>query len=122
MDLNLIKPFPAVYKYQLITTAAESLDLTQSVLSAVLRRLEKRLNKKLFVKEGRGITPTSAAAILTDKLENVMGLIENELLDNKDTKASKNNHNWDSQHSLTPSETAVLTVYINLKASLYRTL
>ncbi len=88
MDLNLIKPFLAVYQYQSITKAAESLDLTQSAVSAALRRLEKLLNKKLFVKEGRGIAPTSAAVILADKLENVMDLIESAVSEKVEIHAS----------------------------------
>ncbi|WP_083938526.1 LysR family transcriptional regulator [Psychromonas ossibalaenae] len=76
MDLNLIKPFLAVYKYQSITKAADALDLTQPAISAALRRLEKRPNKKLFVKEGRGITATSSAIMLANKLEGAMELIE----------------------------------------------
>jgi len=76
MDLNLIKPFLAVYKYQSITKAADTLDLTQPAVSAALRRLENLLNKKLFVKEGRGITATSSAITLANKLEGAMELIE----------------------------------------------
>ncbi len=76
MDLNLIKPFMTVYKHQSITKAAEALDLTQPAVSAALRRMESLLDKKLFVKDGRGIAPTSSAVMLAAKFEGAMDIIE----------------------------------------------
>jgi len=87
MDLNLIKPFLAVYQYQSITKAANALDLTQPAVSASLRRLETLLGKKLFIKQGRGITPTSAASNLANKFESAIELIENAVIEKQEFNA-----------------------------------
>ncbi|MGI9276169.1 MAG: LysR family transcriptional regulator [Endozoicomonas sp.] len=60
-DLNLIKPFMAVFRHQSITRAADELNLTQPAVSRSIRRLEETLGERLFVKQGRGIVPTSKA-------------------------------------------------------------
>lgn len=87
MDLNLIKPFLAVYQFQSITKAANALDLTQPAVSASLRRLEKLLGKKLFIKQGRGITPTSAASNLANKFGSAIELIESAVIEKQEFNA-----------------------------------
>jgi len=83
-DLNLLAIFLAVYQQRSITLAAETLGLTQPAVSGAIKRLQETLGIELFVREGRGISPTNAAIqfsrqltpaynLVTDALTNVTG-------------------------------------------------
>jgi len=83
-DLNLLAIFLAVYQQRSITLAAETLGLTQPAVSGAIKRLQETLGIELFVREGRGISPTTAAIqfsrqlspaynMVTDALTNVAG-------------------------------------------------
>lgn len=61
IDLNLIKVFVAVYEAQSATIAAERLDITQSAVSISLRKLRKVYKNLLFMRTGRGLSPTLMA-------------------------------------------------------------
>ncbi|MCQ1061151.1 LysR family transcriptional regulator [Photobacterium sp. ZSDE20] len=76
MDLNLLSTFIAVYKNGSITLASEQLELSQPAVSAAIRRLEKIVGKPLFVREGRGISPTGAAVALANKIESPLSVLE----------------------------------------------
>ncbi len=75
-DLNLVKPFLAVYKLQSVTRAAESLDQTQPAVSAALRRFEAVVGYPLFKRAGRSVTPTSMAHTLASQLSEAVELME----------------------------------------------
>ncbi|MFA0440111.1 LysR family transcriptional regulator [Vibrio sp. 10N.286.49.C2] len=77
MDLNLLTTFFAVYKQRSITLAADQLELTQPAVSAAIRRLEAVIGKALFVREGRGIVPTSTAVQLATRIEDPLSIIDN---------------------------------------------
>ncbi|CAH0991239.1 HTH-type transcriptional regulator LeuO [Sinobacterium norvegicum] len=64
VDLNLLTTFLEVYRLNSITLAAEALDTTQPTVSGILKRLSEQLGEQLFVREGRGIAPTSVAVQL----------------------------------------------------------
>lgn len=68
LDLNLIKPFLAVFKHQSFTRAADELNLTQPAVSRSIRRLEETLGERLFVKQGRGIVPTGKAVSFAENM------------------------------------------------------
>lgn len=76
MDLNLFTTFLSVYKHKSITLAAEELSISQPAVSAALKRLESVIGKALFVREGRGITPTGAAVTLANKIESPMSVLD----------------------------------------------
>jgi DNA-binding transcriptional LysR family regulator len=76
-DLNLITVFLEVYRLRSITLAAESLDLTQPAISNALKRFKAQMNDELFIREGRGITPTSTADHLAVELEPMIKHINN---------------------------------------------
>ncbi|WP_394130203.1 LysR family transcriptional regulator [Shewanella maritima] len=76
MDLNLLTTFLTVYKHASITIAAEELNITQPAVSAALKRLEKVVGKRLFVREGRGISPTGAAVALAHKIESPLSVLD----------------------------------------------
>lgn len=79
MDLNLLSVFLEVYRQRSITLASEALNMTQPGVSGALKRLQAQLNTELFVREGRGISPTHAAIQLVNELEPAMVRMENAL-------------------------------------------
>ena len=68
VDLNLLKVFLKVYSLNSITLAAEALNSTQPAISGMLKRLTNQLDLELFVRNGRGISPTSSAIQLATEL------------------------------------------------------
>ncbi len=61
MDLNLLTVAAALYRYQNVSRAAQSLGLTQSALSHALARLRDALGDPLFVRASRGMVLTDYA-------------------------------------------------------------
>ena len=79
LDLNLLVVFLEVYRLRSITLASESLGLTQPGVSAALKRLQSQLGAPLFVREGRGISPTHAAIKLANEIEPALTAVESAL-------------------------------------------
>lgn len=79
LDLNLLVVFLEVYRLRSITLASESLGLTQPGVSGVLKRLQSQLGTPLFVREGRGISPTHAAIQLAAEIEPALTKVESAL-------------------------------------------
>ncbi|PVY68277.1 DNA-binding transcriptional LysR family regulator [Pusillimonas noertemannii] len=61
LDIGLIRAFVAIYDTGSVTLAAERLFLTQPTVSYALSRLREVLNDRLFVRDGRYMTPTLRA-------------------------------------------------------------
>src|SRR5262252_5023754 len=69
LDLNLLRVFSVVAESGGVTEAAKRLYLTQSAVSAALRRLTTAVGVPLFVRSGRGIALTSRGERLRSGLE-----------------------------------------------------
>ncbi|MBT8768874.1 LysR family transcriptional regulator [Metapseudomonas boanensis] len=61
VDLNLLKVFEALHDEASASRAALRLGITQSAVSAALRRLRNLYDDPLFVRTGRGLAPTLRA-------------------------------------------------------------
>lgn len=61
IDLNLLKVFEALHEESSASRAALRLGVTQSAVSAALRRLRQVYGDQLFVRTGRGLAPTLQA-------------------------------------------------------------
>ncbi|WP_150803545.1 LysR family transcriptional regulator [Pseudomonas fluorescens] len=61
VDLNLLKAFEALHDESSASRAALRLGVTQSAMSAALRRLRDLYGDQLFVRTGRGLAPTLRA-------------------------------------------------------------
>ncbi|MBV4458199.1 LysR family transcriptional regulator [Pseudomonas sp. COR58] len=61
LDLNLLKTFEALHEESSASRAALRLGVTQSAVSAALRRLREVYGDQLFVRTGRGLAPTLKA-------------------------------------------------------------
>src|SRR5689334_479543 len=60
-DLDLLATFLEIYRGGSLTAAAARRGLTQPAVSGQLAKLEKQLAEPLFVRGGRGVTPTPRA-------------------------------------------------------------
>jgi predicted DNA-binding protein YlxM (UPF0122 family) len=68
-DLNLLVIFECIYQHLSISRAAETLFITPSAVSQSLQRLRTQLNDPLFIRSGKGITPTQTSVNLHYLLE-----------------------------------------------------
>lgn len=72
LDGRQLKLFLSVFDTVSVSRAADELGITQSTASHGLERLRKALGDPLFVKSGRGITPTDAAKDLAPRVRAVL--------------------------------------------------
>lgn len=77
MDLNLLKTFDVVMKSKSVNEAAEALNVTAPAVSHALNRLRDQYRDALFVREGRGITPTSFAKELHEEIQEPLSMLIN---------------------------------------------
>lgn len=75
-DLNLLVIFECIYQHLSISKAAETLYITPSAVSQSLQRLRTQLNDPLFIRAGKGITPTTMGINLHHHLENNLNSLE----------------------------------------------
>ncbi|MFT3666422.1 LysR family transcriptional regulator [Piscinibacter sp.] len=61
LDLNLLVVFQAIYVTHSVTQAGERVCMTQSAVSAALKRLRERFKDPLFVRTPEGMVPTPLA-------------------------------------------------------------
>jgi DNA-binding transcriptional LysR family regulator len=64
--------FLAVVEHGRVTTAASALHLAQPSLSQAIRALERDLGAELFIRNGRGLTPTPAGLALVEPARRVL--------------------------------------------------
>lgn len=75
-DLNLLVIFECIYQHLSISKAAETLYITPSAVSQSLQRLRNQLNDPLFIRSGKGITPTTVGVNLHHNLEQNLNQLE----------------------------------------------
>jgi len=79
IDLNLLVAFQALMVERSVTRAAKSLFLTQSAVSASLRKLRLIFKDELFIRTSHGMNPTEKAVeispIINEALNNISDLI-----------------------------------------------
>ena len=76
MELRVLQYFLAVAREQNISTAAQSLHLTQPTLSRQLKELEEELGKQLMVRGSRKITLTEDGMLLRKRAEEILELVD----------------------------------------------
>lgn len=74
-DLNLMVIFDAIMQEQSVSAAAERLAMTQPSVSNALSRMRHVFKDPLFVKAGRGITPTPYAITLWQQIASPLNTI-----------------------------------------------
>lgn len=71
-DLNLLVVFDALLEERSVTRAAQRLNVTQSAMSASLKRLREAFLDPLLVQSGRTMVPTPAALALAPKVSDAI--------------------------------------------------
>jgi DNA-binding transcriptional LysR family regulator len=66
MDLRVMRQIVSIAEHGHMTRAAETLGVTQSALSAALRKLEEELGTELFHRTGHGVEPTEAGKVFIE--------------------------------------------------------
>ena len=74
MELRELKYFLAVVKEESISKAAESLYVTQPILSRQMQNLEKEIGQQLFIRGSRKITLTETGQLLRKRAEEIIEL------------------------------------------------
>lgn len=72
LDGRLLNIFVTIYETSSVSEAANILSLNQSTVSHALEKLRKICNDKLFVRAGRGITPTTRAHQLAIQAKTIL--------------------------------------------------
>ncbi|MCU6183887.1 LysR family transcriptional regulator [Citrobacter cronae] len=75
-DLNLLVIFECIYQHLSISKAAETLFITPSAVSQSLQRLRTQFSDPLFIRSGKGITPTVTGINLHHHLEQNLNSLE----------------------------------------------
>ncbi|MCU0688491.1 MAG: LysR family transcriptional regulator [Phycisphaerales bacterium] len=63
MELTALRQFVAICRARHVTRAAREMGVTQSALSAMLKRLEAELGSELLHRTARGVSPTEAGQV-----------------------------------------------------------
>lgn len=71
-----MQTFLAVVDRGSVRAAAEALHVTPPAVSAAVTAMERELGARLFVKAGRGITPTEAGRSFADSCRTMLGMLE----------------------------------------------
>ncbi|MDN3612046.1 LysR substrate-binding domain-containing protein [Vibrio ostreicida] len=77
MDLNLLKTFDMVMKTRSVNQAANALGISAPAISQSLNRLRDQYQDPLFIRQGRGITPTTVAIELYAEIQAPLQLLLN---------------------------------------------
>jgi DNA-binding transcriptional LysR family regulator len=75
-DLNLLRIFAALWHERNVTKAARRLGLSQPALSHALSRLRDDMRDEVFVRGGRGVTPTPKAEMWAPKVLSALAQLE----------------------------------------------
>lgn len=94
VDLNLLVVLQALLEERSATRAAARLHLTQPAVSNALARLRVLLGDPLFVRAGRGLSPTPAALAVQPRLEAALRLLEEVVQDLDDFDMSTTTREW----------------------------
>ena len=79
MDLNLFRVFEVVFRERSLTRSAAVLHVSQSAVSHSLARLREQFSDPLFVREGRGVTPTALALRLAPVISDSLARLQRSL-------------------------------------------
>ncbi len=92
LDLNLLSVFLEVYRLSSITLAADALEMTQPGVSGALKRLQEQLGAEMFVREGRGISPTHIAVQLAGEISPALNNVSNAISNIKTVRSTAASH------------------------------
>jgi len=80
LDLNLLVVFEAMMELRSVTGVAEKLAISQPNVSYALKKLRSLFGDELFIRSARGMKPTAKALEVQRPIDEVLGILRNELL------------------------------------------
>ena len=86
INLDLIKTFSVVAKYQNITKASEILITTQPAVSKAIKNLENQLNCNLFIRSKKGVKLTEDGLKLYEASKKVLSIMNGAIKEISETK------------------------------------
>lgn len=89
LDLGLLVVFEALMSDPHVTRVAERLHMTQSAVSAALRRLRRYFGEPLFVPDGRSLQATAGANLLLGKVQPALDQITAAVADSRPRSPSE---------------------------------
>ncbi|MEU1376824.1 LysR family transcriptional regulator [Streptomyces triculaminicus] len=93
MDLALLRTFVTVHRAGSFTRAAALLGLSQPAVTSQIRTLERQLGRPLFLRQARGVRPTTTGDELAHKIApHVDALLEIAEADLDDQRANRTLH------------------------------
>lgn len=87
MDIRSLRYFIETVRLSSFTQAAETLHVTQSTISKMVRQLEDELGAPLLVRDGRQLTLTDTGAVVYARGEQVLASLRQLQLEVRDTQA-----------------------------------
>lgn len=90
MEIQKLKYFYIVAKFQHVTKAAEYISIAQPALTQAIKSLESELGVKLFEKRGRNIYLTEYGKFLKEKLDDLLPKFDDIKKDIEQLKCRKN--------------------------------
>ncbi|MBA5639309.1 LysR family transcriptional regulator [Duganella sp. LX20W] len=89
MDLRSLRYFVETVKLNSFTLAAESLHVTQSTISKMVRQLEDEVGAQLLVRDGRRLTLTDTGQVVYARGEDMLATMRQLNLELRDIQAAK---------------------------------
>jgi len=104
VDLNLLPVFEAVYEERSLSRAATRLAMTQPAVSHAMTRLRAVFRDELFVRQSRGVVPTTVAEQVYAKLRGALASVRDAVTDRRgfDPKNSERRFFISIPHPLGP--------------------
>ncbi|PHV03812.1 LysR family transcriptional regulator [Janthinobacterium sp. BJB412] len=87
MDLRSLRYFVETVRLNSFTQAAESLHVTQSTISKMVRQLEQEVGAQLLLREGRKLTLTDTGRVVFARGEDMLATLRQLNLEVRDTQA-----------------------------------
>ncbi|CAN7657069.1 LysR substrate-binding domain-containing protein [Duganella sp. LjRoot269] len=87
MDIRSLRYFIETVRLNSFTQAAESLHVTQSTISKMVRQLEEELGAQLLIREGRKLTLTDTGGVVYARGEEMLATMSRLTAEVRDTQA-----------------------------------
>jgi DNA-binding transcriptional LysR family regulator len=92
MDLRSLRYFVETVRLNSFTQAAESLHVTQSTISKMVRQLEQEIGSQLLIREGRKLTLTDTGHVVYARGEEMLGTMRKLSVEVLDTQTVERGH------------------------------
>lgn len=92
MDLRSLRYFVETVRLNSFTQAAESLHVTQSTISKMVRQLEEEVGAQLLIRDGRKLTLTDTGKVVYERGVEMLATMRQLVTEVRDTQALERGH------------------------------